>query len=637
MASIDSALASFEDGVEKSLRLSEFIERGQAQTPLADLFNQLGREQRGHEFSVTLLCLNKEHREQVLKWLMGQQFILFSMQISSQIGLLEVDLKDRGYSLQKSTGERLDYDNWEELIKAIEEVGVMEGNEAASHLHLSGESERGIKHLHLLLPESADFIQQSPALLTRLLRETNVLMVAADPNHQLQELERQVLDTLLEEMSCFWPLFPVDELQGELAIPERGWWDHWHADITLPPKLITTHVEAKLPDFLIDAHDELRQALKLLQISKRYGAACEAVEDRYEQEVKQLNSRLKREGRKSQGDAPAAPVVGQQSIWSQLRNRIGDEVSAALKKVQERNRKLELTTSVFNATLKEHMNSITSDDLEQEESYKQYKLTLGDNYLRDLLHFLRKSIEESLQGDMQKLNESLGEFEQRLYGDLERATGTRMMLTTPEMDLKALQRDLEEILGVEMRYQGEMPKRTIVDRLSEGRRSAFVILMSASLLGYMGIDLRNNGWLGLIILPVFIGGIIYTYRSWKLEDLARMDKELGRVRDEVLSIARRMMSDVNRQKLAKLSEYADSVKRSWQEQVESRGSEWQAREQEESRKQSQQARDRMNKINQQLREWQGVQSQVQQLKSGAQQLQRESERAVKQLATSSAV
>lgn len=632
MDTIKATLSSFREGIDKSLQLCQFVERGQAQTPLSDLFTQLTKEQQSHEFSVTLLCLNKGDREQVLKWLMGQQFILFSLHISSQIGLLEVDLKDRGYSLQKSTGERLDFDNWEQLIKAIDEAGVMDSQEVSTHLKVSGESERGIKHLHLLMPESAAFIQQSPALLTRLLRETNVLMVAASPTHTLSVTEREVLGTLLDEMSCFWPLFPVDELHAELSIPERGWWDHWHPDITLPPKLITTHIEADLPEFLINSNDQVRQTLKLLQLSKRYSSACDAIEDRFEQEIKQLNSRRKREGRRSQSETRTPVAVGPQNIWSRLRTQLGDELGSAIKKIQERNRKLELNTSTFNATLKEHLNSISSDDLTQEEGYKQIKLSLGDSYLNDLLVFLRKQLRSSLQGDIAKLAETLAELEQRATTELERETSTRMVLTTPALDEKALWKDLEEILGVEMRYQGEMPKRTIFDRLSEGRRSAFVILMSASLLGYMGIDVRNSGWLGVLILPVFIGGIIYTYRSWKQEDAARLDKELTRVRDEVLNIARRMLSDINRQKIAKLVEYSDAIKRSWQEQLEKRGSEWQAREQDLARQQTQQARDRMNQIDTQLREWQGQQAMVQQLKNSATQLQRTSERAVAQLA-----
>lgn len=575
MASLDRVKSSFQNNIQKSHEICQFVERGQAQTPLSDLFTQLQSNSSSQPFSITLLCLTEKSQSAALKWLYGHNFAVFNLEISSQIGLMEIQLRDRGYSLEKSTGERLDFDSWEQLSEAIKDAQLIDTGSKAG-LRLGAEARTGVKNLHVLMPESAQFIQDSPALLTKLMRETNVLMVAAPPHHQLSSVERQILDGLLEEMAGFWPLLPVDELSEDVNIPEQGWWQLRKTVINLEPTLLTTHVDAKLPGFLTDADDELRQALQLLQLSKKYHSACEAVEDRFEQEVRQLTSRKKREARKGQSNSPQSNLDNQ-TQWSSLRNSIGDNINLISRNIQELNRKRELNTSTGNASLKQHIDSLTPDDLAKEDSYKQIKLSLSDNYIHELMRFLETTTKQAFKEDSAKLKEAVNEINKKSIDQLEKIMGYRPTLSHTAMDTSTAWDDLNEILSVELRYQGEMPKRGLMDRLSEGRKSAFVILMSASLLGYMGIDMRKSGWLGLIILPVFIGAIVYTFKSWKQEDQARLDKEITRVRDEVLNNARRLMGDVNRQKNTIINHYLDSVKKNWQQQIETLGRDFQSK------------------------------------------------------------
>lgn len=625
MASLQQVLSSFQQNIERSHEICRFVERGQAQTPLSDLFTKLETDLNNKPLSIALLCLTDDARRAALKWLYGHNFAVFNLEISSLIGLMEIHLRDRGYSLEKSTGERIDFDNLEQLSEAIKGVQLIKGNK--SDLRLGAETRSGVKNLHVLMPESAQFIQDSPALLTKLMRETNVLMVAASPHHVLSDVERKVLNDLLENMSGFWPLLPVDELGNNISIPEQGWWHSHQPAIKLAPTLLTTHVDAKLPMFLTDADDSLRQALHLLQISKKFLSACEAVDDRFEQEVRQLISRKKREARTTTTEN--APDLNQ---WSNIRNMIGDEINAISRNLQDINRKRELNNSTGSVSLKRHIDSLTPEDLAKEDGYKLIKLTLSQNYINDLMHFLESTTKQSFKDDLEKVNTAVDSIINKSVEQLGKGMGYRPTLTNTIMDASTAWKDLHELIGVELRYQGEMPKRGFLDRLSEGRKSVFVILMSASLLGYMGIDMRKTGWLSIIIFPVFLGAIIHTFRSWKIEDRVRLEKEINRVRDEVLNNSRRLITEVNRQKNILFNNYLDSVKKNCQQQIETLGREWQDKIKVETRQEAQKTETRIQGIDNQLKNWQKHRMPIQQLNREAAQLLLDSKACVEQLA-----
>ena len=629
MATLQQVKTNFQNNIEKSHDICQFVERGQAQTPLTDLFAQLQSDLNNQPFSITLLCLNDESRLAALKWLYGHNFAVFNLEVSSQIGLMEIHLRDRGYSFEKSTGERQDFENWDQLAEAIKDAQLVP-TDGKADIRLEAEARTGVKNLHVLMPESAQFIQDSPALLTKLMRETNVLMVAAPPHHSLSDVERQVLDGLLEEMAGFWPLLPVDELADDIDIPEQGWWHLRQPVISLEPTLLTTHVDAKLPGFLTDADDPLRQALHLLQISKKFHSACEAVEDRFDQEIRQLNSRKKREARKGQNDSSATSI--DQSQWSAFRNTLSDDLANIGRNLQDTCRKREINTSTGNVSLKQHIDSLTPDDLAKEDAYKQIKLTLSPKYINELMRFLETTNKQTFKDDLSKITEAVNEVNDKYIDQLEKIMGYRPTLSHTALDSNTAWRDLHELLSVELRYQGEIPKRGIMDRLSEGRKSAFVILMSASLLGYMGIDMRKSGWMGIIILPVFIGAIIYTFRSWKQEDQARLEKEINRVRDEVLNNARRLNTEVNRQKNTLFNHYLDSVKKNWQQQIETLGRDWQTKTKTETQQVAQKAGARVQTIDNQLSDWQNYRMPIQQLQREVGKLLNDSKSCVEQLA-----
>jgi len=151
----------------------------------------------------------------------------------------------------------------------------------------------------------------------------------------------------------------------------------------------------------------------------------------------------------------------------------------------------------------------------------------------------------------------------------------------------------------------------------------------------MGIDMRSSGLMGFVLLPMFIGAIIYTYFSWQKEDAQRVEKEITKVRDEVLNSARRLLSETDRHKQSQLNDYIDTAKKQWSQQLDELLKDWQTRQQADTQQQAHKARSRIQVIEQQLADWQRYHAPIQQLQRGADELIASAERELKQLATSS--
>jgi hypothetical protein len=65
----------------------------------------------------------------------------------------------------------------------------------------------------------------------------------------------------------------------------------------------------------------------------------------------------------------------------------------------------------------------------------------------------------------------------------------------------------------------------------------------------------------LVFLAMFVIGFLYTFFSWKSEDRARLEKELERVRETLITEIRRLVGEVQREKLSRIQAHLDELRR----------------------------------------------------------------------------
>ena len=109
------------------------------------------------------------------------------------------------------------------------------------------------------------------------------------------------------------------------------------------------------------------------------------------------------------------------------------------------------------------------------------------------------------------------------------------------------------MVDLDFNYKAELPRRTVMQRLMEGRRPIAIVLMSLSVFGSVVPMLRKSIWFKVLLPVLFACGIIYAVRSSRNEDESARRRSSSRMREMLAGEIRRIVSEVQREKLSRVS------------------------------------------------------------------------------------
>jgi hypothetical protein len=589
------------DVMREGRALAQEFERGQAESPLAEHFSQIQREQHSWPCTIAVLSADANARHEGLAWLLGGDGSAASVLASSSASLTELYLSDTGFVLDERSGARSEFHDLEALLGALR-AEVREPSEGSdgetTRVSMTGPNDlRGIR---LLVPESLSTLAASPGLVTRLITESHVLVFAAPAHWSESEHGAGTLEALAQGIGLFAPV--ITGVDGEA--PARGWWQR------LLPGLLTmlpgvARLDRPRPDWLVHANSELRQGVQLSGSVRRLQAAMAALGERYDLESRQLSARRVREERAARADAPALGDPNARRLFDQAKARLQDDLAALAKSTQESSRRSMLPEGPIASALEKELAALAGTDLRQIPAAKSVRLEVDEDYVQHARRTIRKALKEELQKDLATLRDGLDSLRGELERQLEQATRKPVSLSTPAPSETEIWTRMTETFGTDFRYKGELPKRGFLQRLGEGRRAVFGVMMILSLVGSMvGFNWRRVAVVGILFLLLFIGAVVYTYRTWKHEDAERVAAELDRVRDYLGSELRKVIAEAQREKQAKLGELLESSKRMLGGRMEDAARDLQAHEQLTTQEERERARVRLRKLEQQQRELQ---------------------------------
>ena len=188
-----------------------------------------------------------------------------------------------------------------------------------------------------------------------------------------------------------------------------------------------------------------------------------------------------------------------------------------------------------------------------------------------------------------------------------------LALTPP--DNRSLWEPLAEMLDLDIKYRGEIPRRGFMQRLGEGRRVVFVALMALSLVGsFVGFNIRQAAWAGIVFLILFVGVVAYTFKSWQREEDETLSKEIERVRESVAAEFNRVLNEILREKQSRLQQTLDEIKREALTKLDSALREAQLSKAQATESERRDARSKLKLIDQRLKELNGLNQQITKLR-----------------------
>ncbi len=605
----------------QALSICEQLERGQAETPLADEVQQLHSDMQQHPLTVVLLGLTSDSIEKVLAWLCGDVFKQFSIEGRQWPGYMEVKLGSHGYAFASQNSQRREFEAQEAFLQALQiELGATKAS-IANPLYVQTQSSRGVDGLTLLIPDSPAALLDSPALLNAIVAQTNLAMVAAPLRYTLSREDHEAVEVLTSNMRGFWPLLTVDELAEEIALPAVGWWEqHQQTSLTLEPKLLTRHVEASLPGLLVDSNDPQRKAFIEAFFSHKFAGKLNAIFERYQQQAGVLEQRKQRINK-------AAVVQSglDRRELDKLRQQLDEVMQQARRDLDSQIQEMSTPLSPISKAVAEAISNLQFDHLTVEESHSILKLSLNDHTLADLRQLIFKQAKLAVKRYHQRCQQQLDAARDITNQQLQ-ALAMPELPATELADRADIYNALDKRLQLNLNYRGEMPKRTFMTRLGESRKVIMALSLGTMVLGGVakalyGIDLRSSV---MTLAPILLlGGFIYTYIQWPKEDAEKLEKELDKVRDGLTSEMRRTISEVQRFVQQQFQDLCNDQKRDYQKTLQETLQSHQDELQRQTERERQKQQQNLQQIDQELRQWQGIERQLERLRGDALQLSRE--------------
>lgn len=603
--------------------ICEQLERGQADTPLSDGVQRLMRDLKQAPLTVALLGLTQDSVERVLAWLYGDVFKGFMVDSKQWPGFVEITLSQQGFSFGLQKSQQQKFDAQEAFLQALQiEMGATQPatkSTVANPFAMQAQSSRGLAGLHLLIPDTAAALLDTPSLLNAIIAQTNIAMVAAPLRYTLSREDHEAVEALTANMRGFWPLLTVDELAEEVSLPDVGWWEqHNKPSHPITPKLITSHVQASLPTLLTDQNDPQRVDFIDSFYAQKLSDNLNAIYDRYQQQAGVLEQRKARTG----SPARDSGVMQDRRAAEKLRLYLDENVLNARKNIESQVQELSLQNSVIVQAANRAIGNIQFSNITVTESHSILKLSLNEKTVLELRNVIFRQAKLALE-------KYYGQTESHLASVLDGLNQQLKVLAIPSLNSlefpgqKAIFHALDNRLEFNVNYRGEMPKRTVMTRLGESRKLIMGLSMATMVLGGVAkavwhIDLRSSV---MAIAPlILIGGFAYTFVQWPKEDAEKLTKELEKVRDGLNGEMRRVIGDVQRFIQQQLIEIIETQKRFLQKNLQETQQNYQADIQQRAAEERVKQQQGMQQIDQELRQWQSTERQLERLRSEARSL-----------------
>jgi hypothetical protein len=555
VVSYDQALTASRRLIGTSLAGAQQLERGQAELPLADYFHALEQDLSVESWTLCVVVAADAFAS-LVGWICGDELTQVWAS-TKQPGYLEIAFHGERFSLESTAGSEM-FDSLEALLDALKPQPLVLD---ARPLQLSAPGQGRPPGLRLAVVVGGEQLGNDPGLCASLIGRSNALWLVGTQTWQWDDSTRQALRSLRAGMDFCCPI-----LIGAAHAPtQSGWWTEILGGSRKTLLCLESSRSLPLPALLTEERSSLRRALRLMFVSRRARQGLDTLKERLELLRQQQRARRQREERteRTLGDGAAEWLI--RGPLDTVRASLSDDIANLQKGLQEASRRSLAREGTLARIVDSLVQSVTPADVLQTPAGRRIALALDEAFTTRFGRELRQSFKEELRRDLLTLRDGLLLAGQNVQRVLQDSLAVSMPLDLPPPDERPIREALHDVLQVQLRYRGEIPKRGFVQRLGEGRRMLFAVIMTVSLFGSLLTGGRNVRTVlfqfGVVFILLFISAVLWTFRSWKREDQERLNKEIDKIREQVHAEAMRLVRDGERERLARLVEALEGVRK----------------------------------------------------------------------------
>ncbi|MCU0794898.1 MAG: hypothetical protein MUF31_03080 [Akkermansiaceae bacterium] len=531
-------------------------EAGMSETPLTQLFGELRNNRKAEPVEVALVGLDDDSVPLVLSRLLGEEYPLCRVVVPDRLGYTEVHLRESGYIFE-SGSERREFDQPQSLLKALEETR----SSTDSHAHSLGDPMRvslkapaGRAGVVLLIPTSLESLSNKPALLSIIATRASFLVLAGRSDHALDADSKLTLNSLLENLAGYQCVV-TDEAPVPPGDRSKIGWLSWPGQaFGFPAHFLSA---ADSPAFLPFLEPDGPQAgfrdyLGAQQSTARIDETLSLLDESLQAELEQLANRMRLMDSGVAGAALAPGDFDARVAGEEVKNRLQEDLDAIKKNREDAAKRALLVDGDLYKSLHRISESLRVDDIDKTPKETVIKLALSEDKQNEITDALRHEMRAIVMNDLAVIDETVTATREELEGQLEKTLGLRTRLHLDPLDRTAWWESVVSLARPEIRYRSEMPIVTMGKRFSEARGGLSLVMVAGGLLtglqAFVDAETLKSIKVGLyaLMIPVLVGGLIWTFVSVKKRDRITLEKELDRLREGVLSELRKVSNELLR-------------------------------------------------------------------------------------------
>lgn len=613
------------------------MERGNANAPLGKHFQLLSSDMSDTALAMGCMPFTAGARAALLNWIVEDE-VFSADTLPNETPPLSIATHAGSWDI--GDANPVEYGDAVQFSAAIAQVLTQNKAIAASviaHVPERGEL-RGVRFV------VAPPVGGSIGLHNCYARVADMLLVVAPVDFELTQEHKELLREAADTIAGIWPIVTPAESESAQSTRTCGWWDDaafMRAAVKLPPLLLNEPTRPMMPAFLHDANNPTRRVLRAARVSKRCQMASEALADVHMREMAKLRALRGREDRITRMIEGAGAGDDAREEVEAIKLGITEDFAQLGKVLQEQNRKSILHSSQMNQSLAQLLLTLHTGDLEEEPMHDTIRLTLERSFIERIIEMLKRELREQYREDILLIKTALERCRDKTRVQVEALTGNRAALGVHTFDENGAWEAIRDALVLEINYRGEMPKRGFLQRLGEGRQAMFLAMMVISLGGTVaGGNLRQYEWYKWLMwtLPVvFVVGVVLSFKSWREADESRMHRELDRVRDQLNSELKRLIGDLQREKLTRIQDVIEASRREIARRVDVAVREYSTAKQERVNRLRQEGREKLRNLDQRSRDVQGLSSGVSRLRQMSSDIDRDIGAGLREIAKSGSV
>jgi len=525
------------------------LERGQAEQPITDVFEQFLANSTG-PLRISCVGVNETAGQAALDWFAGEQLDTNGRSLNT----IHINSAPGRFDTKTVSGSRVVREcDWHDL--------------------------------QFLLAKSCDPLLDDPGDYQEFCAHGQALVVACNsetPDDEVVEL----IGDLLDVFDAVWAIV-FQEGEGKTnatANLVRG-----HA-ASLPPVFIDLKkhsVQDMQASFLANPTDELRQSLQYAESFRELGGAVDSIDAKCARAMRQLEMQQQKVEAPRKASLTDNNVENTDEQIVTLREQTNDRIADIERNVTSRNDRDIQTLGGLSTFLREKVSRIDESSLSRSEGRGMTILKLKPAQIANLNREVSHAMRQRLHDDTVAIGTEVKTLKTGIQQQLHSIVNEPVEVTVPPLQEEQMWQSVENLMDIGRDSRIELKKRGVFDLLTAGRQKIFIIIMMLSLAGRMGMGAsgltsfisntigvpeENVTSMATIVLAVllvtlFIGSAINAAWTWKFERANQTEKEVQKIKETLTSDGERVMSQAQKIKLAQIREHLKDVAKALDRQI----------------------------------------------------------------------